>query len=107
MDSSDITALEGRGRSYLGDHAAAAALYRRSLDDATSRSNAVYRAGLAAALAGSGDVTGAVAGDLPRRFLDATTAVLAAAPRLWCRTRRERGAPTISVVASVIHPECH
>jgi transcriptional regulator with XRE-family HTH domain len=61
MDSSDITALEGRGHSYLGDHAAAAALYRRSLDDTTSRNNAVYRAGLAAALAGSGDVTGAVA----------------------------------------------
>jgi hypothetical protein len=62
MDSWEITALEGRGHSYLGDHSAAATLYRKSLEATLRpRSSAIYRAGLAAALAGSGDVTGAVA----------------------------------------------
>ncbi|MBV9011044.1 MAG: helix-turn-helix transcriptional regulator [Pseudonocardiales bacterium] len=62
MDSWEITALEGRGRSYLGDHSAAATLYRKSLKATLRpRSSAIYRAGLAAALAGSGDVNGAVA----------------------------------------------
>jgi transcriptional regulator with XRE-family HTH domain len=62
VDSSAITALEGRGRSYLGDPAAAAPLYRRSLEATLRpRGSAIYRAGLAAELAASGDVTGAVA----------------------------------------------
>lgn len=62
VDSSEITALEGRGRSYLGDPCTAAALYQRSLEATLSpRGSAIYRAGLAAALAASGDVTGAVA----------------------------------------------
>ena len=61
MNSSEITAREATGRSYLGDFVAAAALYRRSLDATLSpRNGAIYRAGLAAALAASGDVTSAV-----------------------------------------------
>ena len=62
VNSSEIATAEARGRLYLGDPAAAAALYRRSLDATLSpRNGAVYRAGLADALAASGDVTGAMA----------------------------------------------
>jgi transcriptional regulator with XRE-family HTH domain len=62
VNSSEIMAQEARGRSYLGDSVAAAALYRRSLEATLgARNSAIYRAGLAAALAASGDVTGAVA----------------------------------------------
>jgi transcriptional regulator with XRE-family HTH domain len=61
VNSSEIMTAEAKGRSYLGDHIAAAALYRRSLDAALSaRNGANYRAGLAAALVASGDVTNAV-----------------------------------------------
>ena len=61
--AADRKKVLGRGRrgNYL-DPAAAAALYRRSLDATLSPHNgAVYRAGLADALAASGDVTGAMA----------------------------------------------
>ena len=62
VNSSEIAAREATGRSYRGDSVAAAALYRRSLEATLSpRNGAIYRAGLAAALAASGDVTGAVA----------------------------------------------
>ncbi len=61
VNSSEIATAEARGRSYLGDPVAAAALYRRSLDTTLSpRNDAVYRAELADALAASGDVTGAM-----------------------------------------------
>ena len=61
VNSSEIATAEARGRLYLGDPAAAAALYRRSLDAPLSpRNSAVYRAELARALAANGDVTGAM-----------------------------------------------
>ncbi len=61
VNSSEIAAQEARGRLYLGDSVAAAALYRRSLDATLGdRDGASYRATLAAAMAASGDVTGAV-----------------------------------------------
>lgn len=62
VNNSEIAAQEARGRLYLGDPVAAAALYRRSLDATLSpRNSASYRATLADALAASGDVTGAMA----------------------------------------------
>ncbi len=62
VNSSEIAVHEARGRLYLGDSAASAALYRRSLEATLSpRNGAIYRAGLAASLAAGGDVAGAVA----------------------------------------------
>ncbi|MEO7193261.1 MAG: hypothetical protein ABIZ05_00320 [Pseudonocardiaceae bacterium] len=62
VNSSEIAVQEARGRLFLGDADAAAALYRRSLDAALgARNGANYRSGLAVSLAASGDVTGAVA----------------------------------------------
>jgi hypothetical protein len=62
VNSSEITAREATSRLRLGDSVAAAELYRRSLDATLSpRNGAIYRAGLAAALAASADLTGAVA----------------------------------------------
>lgn len=62
VNSSEITAREATSRLYLGDSASAAELYRKSLDATLSpRNGAIYRAGLAAALAVSGDVASAVA----------------------------------------------
>jgi len=62
VNSSEIATAEACGRLYLGDADAAAALYRRSLDATLgARNSAIYRAGLAAALAAGGDVTSGVA----------------------------------------------
>lgn len=62
VNSSEIATAEARGRLQLGESDAAAALYRTSLDTTLSpRNGAIYRAGLAAALAASGDVAGAMA----------------------------------------------
>lgn len=61
VTSSEITVHEAKGRSFLGDHTSASQLYRSSLDATLgSRNCANYRAQLAAALAASGDVSGAV-----------------------------------------------
>lgn len=62
VTSSEITVHEAKGHLYLGDHLSASRLYRASLDATLgSRNCANYRAQLAAALAASGDVSGAVA----------------------------------------------
>ena len=61
VNSSEIEVQEARGRLFLGEPAAATALFRRSLETAHGdRNSAAYRAQLAAALAASGDITGAV-----------------------------------------------
>jgi transcriptional regulator with XRE-family HTH domain len=61
VNSSEIESQEACGRLFLGDPVSAAALYRRSLDAPLSpRNSAGYRAGLARALAASGDVTDAM-----------------------------------------------
>lgn len=62
VNRSEITVHEAKGRAYLGDPAAAANLYRTSLDEQLSaRNGANYRAQLATALAASGDLVGALA----------------------------------------------
>jgi hypothetical protein len=61
MNHSEITVHEAKGCLYLGDLATAAALYRRGLNGALGDRNRVnYRAELAASLAVSGDINGAV-----------------------------------------------
>lgn len=61
VNSSEITVQEARGRLLLGDAVGAVALHRSSLNAALSdRNRAIYRAHLAAALAASGDLSGAL-----------------------------------------------
>lgn len=61
VNRSEIAVQEARGRLFLGDPAGAVALHRRSMEAILSdRNDANYRAHLAAALAASGDVNGAV-----------------------------------------------
>ncbi len=70
VNSSEIAVQEARGRLILGDTSGAVVLYRKSLNATLSdRNHAIYRAHLAAALAASGDIRGA---------LEEGTAVLAA-----------------------------
>lgn len=61
VNTSEIAVQEAKGYTYLGDPAAAVALYRNSLDgQLMSRNSANYRAQLAAALTANGDVAAAL-----------------------------------------------